>query len=490
MGMMRFIYPPDRITEQTAQQAYLSGYDKTPWPNQFALADGQLELTRSVADSGNLHIPWNVAGRGLLGLSTSTLMERPEPYYLPLELARGKVGQVRNQVSEWKALGLEIPPDVQERVADAVAFFAQAAVVEHGSRRSNELSQQAIEAALDAADLLADSFAEQVLATRKRGGQKLRSFLGADIGVAPLDEQAGQPYLKTFNAANVPIGWRDVETAQGHFRWDAVDAQIRWACASKLRVCAGPLLKLDPHVLPDWLTLYEGDFESLVLSASHFVETAVKRYRGRVDVWQCAGRVNTADVLSLSEEERIRLVARTIEIVRATDPDAPVMVAFDQPWGEYLNRREMEFPPLHFADSLIRANLGLSGLVLEINVAYYPGGSLPRDPLEFSRLLDYWSLLGVPLFVAITVPSDSSADRNSRRPASPPPEGWSPAAQDKWVARYVPLLLAKPSVQGVFWNQLSDAQPHDFPHGGLFDHQGRPKPALARLAVIRQAHLL
>ena len=29
--------------------------------------------------------------------------------------------------------------------------------------------------------------------------------------------------------------------------------------------------------------------------------------------------------------------------------------------------------------------------------------------------------------------------------------------------------MAKPAVQGVIWNQLRDNQPHDFPHGGLFD---------------------
>jgi hypothetical protein len=49
--------------------------------------------------------------------------------------------------------------------------------------------------------------------------------------------------------------------------------------------------------------------------------------------------------------------------------------------------------------------------------------------------------------------------------------------------------LAKSYVQGVLWSQLRDDQPHDFPHGGLFDRQGRPKLALRTLASIRQALL-
>ena len=51
------------------------------------------------------------------------------------------------------------------------------------------------------------------------------------------------------------------------------------------------------------------------------------------------------------------------------------------------------------------------------------------------------------------------------------------------------MLLAKPIVHGIFWNQLLDSQPHEFPHGGLFDAAGSPKSALASIAAQRRAHL-
>ncbi len=50
----------------------------------------------------------------------------------------------------------------------------------------------------------------------------------------------------------------------------------------------------------------------------------------------------------------------------------------------------------------------------------------------------------------------------------------------------MPLLLAKPAVQGIYWSQLADNLPHDFPHGGLFDATGRPKPALEALGKLRR----
>jgi hypothetical protein len=37
----------------------------------------------------------------------------------------------------------------------------------------------------------------------------------------------------------------------------------------------------------------------------------------------------------------------------------------------------------------------------------------------------------------------------------------------------------------VFWNQMRDDVPHDFPHGGLFDAQGLPKPALEAIIELR-----
>jgi hypothetical protein len=166
-----------------------------------------------------------------------------------------------------------------------------------------------------------------------------------------------------------------------------------------------------------------------------------------------------------------------------------VVVSFDQPWAEYLGKREMDFPPLHFADALVRANLGLSGLMLEINVGYQPDGSLFRDPLEFNRLLDYWSLLGVPLYVSLSVPSASHDDPLARRRSRLPPHHWTPQSQQTWVQRYVPLLLSKPMVHGVFWSQLRDSEPHDFAHGGLFDLRRQPKPALRQFASIRKSFL-
>ncbi len=283
--------------------------------------------------------------------------------------------------------------------------------------------------------------------------------------------------------------WREIETGEGHFCWDVVDRQIEWCRRNKLTTCAGPLIRLDHHALPDWLCLYEDDLDSVGGFASQFVEAAVERYRGQVELWQASGQINTGDVLALREEDKVKLAARAIQILRAADPNTPVVVSFDQPWAEYLSRRHMDFPPLHFADALVRANLGLSGLMLEINMGYHPGGTLLRDPLELSRQLDFWSLLGVPIFVSLCAPSAGDDDPLAQRQAKVPVDLWSAKTQQAWANRYVGLCLAKPYVHGILWNQLRDSEPHPFPHGGLFDLRRSPKPALRQLGSLRQANL-
>jgi hypothetical protein len=490
MGLMRFVVVPrERITEETLQQAYVSGVDRIAWQVDLRMEGGQLVVRRAVSESGNLHIPWPVQGRGRLTLSTGSLMEQPRPYHLPLELARGTIGQLSSQLAEWRTLGLTVPEKVAQGLSEAMRYFGRAAVGEEGLQESAELAERAIGVALDAADLTVASYVDQATAVRRRAGEKLCVLLGGNLGSGLPDQSAAEQILRCFNAAVVPVCWREIETDQGSRHWDACDRQIEWCRSHALKVCGGPLLQLDPRSLPDWLYLYEDDFDNLFSCVGEFVRAAVTRYRGQVDYWQCAGRLTSAEILALSEEEKLRLAAGTIELVRSCDPEVPILLSLDQPWGEYLSRRETDLPPLYFADALVRAGLDLAGVVLEVNLGYYPGGTLARTPLDFSRQLDHWGLLNLPLFVSLTVPSADHDDPLAQRRVQVARDSWTAVAQQSWVARYVPLILSKPLVRGVFWNQLYDSQPHDFPHGGLFDRHDRPKPALGSLASIRQTHL-
>ena len=490
MGLMRFVVtPPQRLTDEMVRHAYLSGIDRLAWQVR-AWADGdQLVLERAVSDSGNLHVPWEVEGHGRPTLSTACLNEEFGPHHLPLELARGTVGQLRNQLSEWQALGLNVAEKITEKTAEATALLARAATSQEDLRASGDLAQQSLRAALDAADLLVATYTDQAIAIRRRRGAKLPTIFGGDLGISLLDDQTAGQFPVCFNTAVMPLCWREIEATEGSYYWTVCDKQIQWCRSHNLKVCGGPLLKLDARSLPDWLFLWEGDFENLLSFASDFITATVRRYRGKVDLWVCSSRMNSVELFSLSEREKLRLAARSVELIRSADPDTPVVISFDQPWAEYMSRRQIDFPPLHFADALVRTDLGISGLMLEINVGDAPGGTLPRIPLELGRQLDHWSIFDLPLLVSFSVPSSDTEDPSADRQVRHLPGIWTPQSQQAWAARNVPLLLAKPHIEAIFWNQLRDAEPHDFPHAGLFDAHRNAKPVLKTLASIRQLYL-
>jgi hypothetical protein len=466
----------------------MSGLDRTPWLVRVK-ADGPLLIVdRSMADSGCLTIPWHVEGHGLLGLSTGTLTERPEPYLLPLELARGAINQLRAHLFEWQGIGLLVPRPVGEKLHAALEQFS-AAVVDQDDPASAVKSQAALRIALDASQLLAGTYAEQVITFRRRSTGKLPTLLGGDLAGPMLENGIAAQFLAAFNAARVPMPWGEVEAIEGRFAWSTIDSQLDWCRAQGLKICAGPLLQLDARGLPDWAYLWEDDFDNLLAAAGEFVEATVQRYRGKVDMWQCAARINSSDLLPFSEEENLRLVASLLALIAQLDPQTPVAVSIDQPWGEYMGRRAGDFPPLHFADALVRARLDLKALVLEINLGCFHGATLPRSELELSRLLDYWSMLGMPLCVSLTIPSSDADDPNAVRRMRIPAGSWNAESQQVWASRYVPLILAKPAVQAVYWNQFRDIPGHDFPHAGLMNDQRYAKPSLRTLTTIRSSCL-
>ncbi len=114
MGLMRFQLPMERITDQMVQEAYLSGIDRASWPAAISVANGIMSIERSVSDSANLNIPWPLEGGGELIFSTGSLMEQDAPYLLPLEIARGTVSQLGDQLFQWKSIGLLVPDSTSE----------------------------------------------------------------------------------------------------------------------------------------------------------------------------------------------------------------------------------------------------------------------------------------------------------------------------------------------------------------------------------------
>lgn len=494
MGVMRFlVHPADILNDwPEVHQAYLSGMDGTIWATRIEIDGPHVLCRRANPDSGKLHVAWPVEGFGRPVLTTSSLPERPGSYLLVLELARGKIVQVRNQLAAWEGAGMVIPGDFLELHRAAHHLFAQAAASQDTIPQSAGFAQQSLEKACAAADALTRSYTRQRLETRQRQYPQLPTALACELGDQPPEDDWAATFLPAFNAAAVPVQWRFIEPEEGEYHWEPYDAQVEWCLANDLVLRGGPLLDLSPNGLPRWLWHWENDYWNLESFVCDFVETAISRYAGKIRVWELAARVNTGGGLALNEEQRLTIVAKTLEIARQVDIKSQFLIRIDQPWGEYQARGQHKLTPIHFSDALLRAGLGLAGINLEIAVGFSPRGTQSRDALDFSRLIDQWAGLGVPLQVTLAFPSASTGDprltsdfeveRNSWKLP------WSEQAQADWIDLHLPLLLAKPSVVAVFWTHFTDAHAHRFPHAGLLRPDNTRKLALDRIVGLRQEY--
>jgi hypothetical protein len=494
MGQMRFFSPdPSKLTSLTVDRAYLAGIDGIPWYSRNLCHQRQLILERPVRESGNLFIPWAVEGYGEVMLSTASLMECEKAYHLPIELARGSLNRLRALAAEAPGQGWLVPAELEANLAAASRAFIEAVTVQPQPELAAAHAEKSMAIAIPAIDALTLAQAEHLLSCRHQTTPRLSTLMAGAIDVHPSSPECEEELVRAFNSAAVTMSWRAIEENAGQFRWEDVDRRMAWARQRGLRVCLGPLLRLDRASLPDWVYLWEDDFEQLQACVYDYIHAAAQHFLGKVQIWHIAAGLNVGGELTLSEDQRLRLVVGVIDTLRRVDRQTPIVISFDQPWAEYLAKNDSELSPLHFADVLHRAELGIAGLGLELNFGYWPGGTLPRDLLEISHQLDRWSSLGLPLLISFTAPSSATDDRQvwgKSRVAFQNPEAIDGMYQRRLAQQLLTVLLAKMAVHGIIWNQLFDSEPHPFPHGGLFDGQRRPKPALAAVQELRRQYLV
>jgi hypothetical protein len=493
MGVMRFEFHPPDLLEGWPEihRAFLRGFDGRVFSTRIEIDGNVMICRRQECESSKLSVPWPVDGFGRPIVSTCSMIEREEPYLLHLELARGKISQIRDQAGAWEIAGLRISDEFQNLSTEAHRLFTKAVTSQNRPEESSELACAALQKSFEASQHLVQTCTEQRLIIRRLRSPRLPASLGCFLGYSALDEAHwDEHFCEAFNAAAIPVEWRHIEPTEGESLWDISDAQIEWCQNQRLMMYGGPLLDFSTEGLPGWLSQWQNDFLNLKSFFSNFVETAVSRYFGKIRIWEISARANTGGALALNEENRLALVAHTLDVARQVDEEIQLMIRVDQPWGDYLARGQHRLSPLQFVDALMRSGIGLSGVNLEISVGYRPRGCGSRDLLEFSRLIDLWSQLGIPLYVTLAFPSAEGADRNSLTdlevdsPCWKQP--WSEASQLKWVHEFFPLLLAKESVVGIYWTHFADSTAHDFPHAGLIRANGTPKPALSQFVQYRR----
>ncbi|MCZ2341991.1 MAG: endo-1,4-beta-xylanase [Bacteroidales bacterium] len=471
MGQFTFIIPPDlpsTARQDLLQACLVGGYEHAPIPTPLRFEGNTLLVEHDTHESTHILAPWPVAGVGSPMILSGTLREREQPYILAVELARGRLFQIRTQMADWEGQGVRFPPAEHQALRQVTRLFGQA-VLSETPEEAHRFAQEALALCYPLSDRLTQYWAEQFMAQRLSDHGTPDTDWGARLTHVP-DSSAAMAYCQAFNAVRLVPNWQAIEPLEARCVWDGFDALVDWAAQAGLTLSIGPLIDLTSGTAPAWLSQWDGDLPSLAAFMSDFVETIMNRYGDRVSSWQVFSGLNHADTLGLSEDDRLRLAARLIESARQTAPHAELGIGIALPWGDFLVAEEYTYSPFVFADTLQRVGCNLAGIELELLNGPSPRASRLRTVFDCYRLLDLFANLGAPLELQIGSPPTRT----------PPDHAQTDGAHQDWVSQTLFLGLSIPQVRAIYWSNWDQTADPIEAIG-----RGEPDPS-SRYAELRQ----
>src|SRR5438046_325822 len=146
------------------------------------------------------------------------------------------------------------------------------------------------------------------------------------------------------------MSWKQLQPEEGTFNTAPVDEWVEGLSRKRVPVIAGPLVSLAENEVPDWMFIWEHDFDALRELAYEFVQKVVQRYRKVVGAWNVVSGLHTNRAFTLSFEQIIELTRMLLSQVKALLPNAKTLITITQPFGEYHARHNTGVPPMLYAE--------------------------------------------------------------------------------------------------------------------------------------------
>ncbi len=462
---------------------------------QYAAETGLLFCERRGQGLAALNLPWGIRGGGRLIMRTSLVPDREEPYLLTLEMARGHLADLWRKRDDWGYV-YGGPTELVEKELRAVkVLLAQAETVQDAPIVASDLAEEALARAVSLGEEMALADAKNGLAARRRRGDLAHVDFGCHWDLADGSPRVRDRFGDTFNSATIPFIWRAIEPREHEYAWKWYDDWVQWHEAKGIVIKGGSLVRFSEPQLPDWVWIWENDFETIRDSVFDHIEQCVRRYRGRVDYWDAVTGLHVENCMNFSLDRIIEITRVCCHAVKRTDPAAKVVLDLLYPWGEYYAVNQRSIWPYHYAEMCINAGVVFDVVGLQVFAGTAGQGYDCRDMLDLSDMLDHFGSLGKPVHVtAVGVPSAMTPDPEAAIGGVNHKAGaggvwhklWDESVQSDWVDEFYRIAIGKPFVTAISWRDFSDHQPHYFPHGGLLRKDLHPKIAYHRLAGLRQ----
>jgi hypothetical protein len=256
---------------------------------------------------------------------------------------------------------------------------------------------------------------------------------------------------------------------------------------------AGPLVHFSNVAIPDWLYIWEHDYETVRDLLYEHVDRVAARYGPHVILWNVLSGLHVNAQFSFTFDQLMDLTRMTVGLIKKSNPNARTMIELTQPWGEYYANNQRSIPPLLYAEMIVQSGIQFDVFGVQLRFGIPREGCWQRDLFQISALLDRFAPLGKPLMIsALQVPSAPAPQPEAGGPSAGMwRKPWSEVLQAKWLEAVTDIALSKPYVEAICWNDLSDAKSpvpsHVIPYAGLANVDMSPKQAARTWGSLRKA---
>lgn len=461
--------------------AHVLGPDDQPIRGDVAFEGGHIVCRKGGNDAAGLCLQWDAGTVGTLMLQTCLLPERREPYLLSLELARHRIKMFIAKSEEWQMFDLSAEHPAPRMWEEARQLMIEAWTSSDWVA-ADRLAKQSLTKAIEATERLALAHADILLHRRYANRAASSSTLGVRVWPGRDAQPLRELINKEFDALVVPLTWREIEAREGKPDWGPLDRWMDWASKQGKPVIAGPLMDFSKRAMPDWMYVWQNDYDTTRDMTYDHMERVVTRYRSAVGMWNVGSGVNTNDNFTFNAEQMVDLVRMAALLVKQQHRGAKVMIELSQPWGEHCTHNRDSLHPMSFIDRLVQEGIRLDAVGVQVQIGRQGSGRTTRDVMQISAMLDRFFLLELPILLSTLGAPSQVVDDNGGRWQEP----WSPEQQAKWISRIFAVAMSKPFVESIFWNDLFDHPNMEMPSGGLINDSGQPKPSLQKLIGLRR----
>ena len=344
--MLKFqVFDGDSPAEQwPLRNGYLIGADGNAVKADIALRDGVILAQKQEAGAAAFALQHRVGDLGELTLQTCLLPEQDEPYLLVLELARHRLMLLYTKLEDWGMFDLPEDHPVTRRSRHAREKFVEALCTQHEApAHASGCAHECLIAAIDGSEELALAHAELLLNRRKSTGSLPKAPIGCGVTIEHHDDRLKNGLQANFDYIQLPVPWKMVAPEENAYHWDRMDDWAQWAGRRHLPVVAGPVISFEPSCLPDWLYIWEHDYDTVRDLIYEHIEKVVGRYRNVVTVWNVVSGLHVNSHFTFSFEQLMDLTRMATMLVKKIQPHAQVMIELRQPFGEYYAQTPARF---------------------------------------------------------------------------------------------------------------------------------------------------